>query len=106
MRRATLLCFAVLCLSPTASARDKGADQPQGFYFSADAAIDASGKATISNLKGAKGVLADALKAQLQARVYRPASLDGTAVESTTRIIAMAMLTPASDVDMNVVVGG
>lgn len=105
-KRGLLFCLMFGCLWTGLTARARDLDLPARFYFSADAAIDASGSATISNIKGAEGALADTLKAQLQVQHFQPARLDGVVVPSTTRISAVAVLSEVDGSDVRVRVEG
>lgn len=104
VRSVLLFCFIAMCLTTSLAAWPRAADLPGLIYFSADAVIDASGNATVSNIKGVKGVLAEVLTGQLQSRPFRPARLNGMPVTSTTRISAAAMIEPVNGSDVDVLI--
>lgn len=86
-----------LCLAASTFACAQEAVEVMQRPFSAPVTVSATGKATIGELSGVQGQLAEAVRSQLAVLQYVPARRDGVAVDRTTHVTGSAVLAPLAD---------
>ena len=102
MKRSIRCVSAVGCLSVLFAAGIVFATenvQPKQLWVSASITIDAQGRASIEDLVGAKGALAEVVRAEITNASYLPASREGKPVASKMELRARVMLTPVDGDD-------
>ena len=97
IKPAARIALMGLCLAASAFASAQEAADTMQRPFSAPVTVSATGKATIGELSGVQGQLAEAVRSQLVVLQYVPARRDGVAVDRATHVAGSAVLTPLPD---------